>query len=131
MKSKFLILILLLCSIVSFGQARLGSTSAAIKEEFSKEGREVTSGITDNSIYYLTVTIGNSIAVYYFDDNYVCYSTAIMPQTTGELNGLAERYNSRYVIVSSTVWKVYGADGIGKIELTYSEGLVYFMWTWE
>ena len=129
MKKILLTLFFMVMGITIFGQSRLGSTVSDIKSEFWEKKYDRKSGYTDNNQYYITIKTERANVIYYFDSNNVCNLTAIIPDNQGALNFYVQLYNERYVIVSSTKWKMYSNNGIADIELIYPEdGGYYFIW---
>ena len=130
MKKTILFLAFAFLCIHGFSQARLNSTASEIREEFSDEQYNLTSGFDSDGDYYIRVENDRSTAFYYFENNQMCYMTIIIPDDQGALNMYAEHYNSRYVIISDTKWKMYTSNGIANIELVFTDNNSYFfLWT--
>lgn len=129
MKKTILSIAILCMALNVFSQARLGSPASEIKSEFWESSYNLKSGYTDDGIYFICIETKRASVVYYFDDNKICNLCAIVPDNQGALNYYVELYNSQYVIVSSTKWKMYSNGGIAYIELKFPEdGGFYFMW---
>lgn len=129
MKHFLTTMTLLLLVNVAFSQARLGSTASEIKNEFWESTYNLKSGYTDDGIYYVSIETERASVMYWFNTEKVCTLCMIIPDNQGALNFYVELYNKQYVIVSSTEWKMYSADGIAKISLIYPEdGGYYFLW---
>ena len=67
--------------------------------------------------------------LYMFDSEDICKICLLVPDTQGDLNYYVELYNSQYVIVSETEWKMYNKNGIAKIELIFNNNKPSFKWT--
>jgi len=129
-KETIIAIVLILLSIHVFSQARLNSTASEIREEFSDAQYNLTSGFDDDGDYYISLKTEHSNVIHYFNDNYLCYVTIIIPNDQGALNMFVELYNSRYVIISDVKWKMYTSTGLADIELIFGEnGGYYFLWT--
>ncbi len=110
-------------------QARIGYTSAAIREEYSASNYALKSGYLNDGTLYIQITTYNSTVYYFFNSNYICESTVIQPDNQGALNSIVETYNKQYVIIDSTHWKMYNANGICTVELVYPDsGGYFFVW---
>ena len=125
MKKLFTVL-LLLCSTIVFSQARLYSSYAKIYDEFQHE--DIKINFTDKGQLYLSVALQNALILYYFDEDKLCTSTAIVPLNNGTLNAYVEMYNSKYVIISPTKWRMYSNGTISYIELVNYEDKSFFVW---
>lgn len=109
-----------------FGQARIGFTLSDIKKDFAKYPQSLTT--TDDGDYRLKVETPEMVLLYYFKE--YSYATAVIPLSDAMLNAMVELYNKNYVIVSSTEWKSYTAEGVMKGELIFAEGGGYYiLWT--
>lgn len=114
----------------TFAQARLGSSAADIQQEFRDREYQQESGYDNDGDYYISIQTEKASVFYYFNSERICYLTVIIPNDQGALNFYVELYNSRYVILSSTRWKMYADNGIADIELVYPKtGGYFFMWT--
>lgn len=132
MKIYILPLITFLFTLVSFSQVRLGYKSEEIKYEFWQDEYNLTEGYTDDDIYYIRIRVDRAYVFNYFNYDEVCFLSIVIPDDQGALNYYVEHYNSQYVIVSSTEWKMYSKNGIAKIKLIYDgEGGYYFMWSYQ
>ena len=126
MKRTLLTILFAITSVISFGQARLGSTATDIKSEFSSSSNKLKSGYDSDGDYYVTIETERATVTYYFNTDKVCTTTIIIPDNQGQLNFYVELYNKQYVIVNSTEWKMYSNDGIANIKLVFPEGGGYF-----
>jgi len=125
---KLLFAFILLCNL-AVAQSRLGYTSQAIKNEFAGK-YEMKYGYDKDGEYYIEIKDEPSCIVrYFFNEQFVCYMTGLIPRTQGDLNAIVEKYNSRYVIISQTQWKMYSINGIVNIELRLDTDLPVIMWT--
>lgn len=130
MKIYIITLITFLFTLVSYSQVRLGSTSEEIKDEFWEDTYNLYEGFTDDDVYYISIRVARANIFYYFDYNKFCFFSTVIPDDQGSLNYYVEQYNSQYVIISSTEWKMYSKNGIAKIKLNYDgEGGYYFTWS--
>lgn len=105
--------LLLLISIMTNAQSRLGFSEQEIRSEFSDE--TFYSGRTEDGTKYIYKFGGHTVAFYYFDEDNVTYMCSVMPKESGALNYLVEHYNKTAVIVDNYNWKSYGIDN----HLTY------------
>ena len=122
-----LLLFLMLLSGAVFGQSRLGSTKSEIYSEFSDLSPQF--GVNEDGTTNMSVGFDRSFTRYFFNERNVCDMVILIPLRTGDLNYYVELYNSRYVVVSSTSWRMYSKDGaIASIELMTSEGVTMFVW---
>jgi hypothetical protein len=129
MRKVFITFLLTIFSVVTFAQARLGSTATDIRAEFWESHYKLKSGYNDDKIYYITIETEKANVVYYFNTDKVCTMVQIIPDNQGALNYYVELYNKQYVIVSSKKWKMYANEGIANIDLIYPEGGgYYFLW---
>ncbi len=118
-----------LITLCAFSQSRLGSSASEIKSEFWESSYNLSSGYSKNGTYYISIQTERATANYLFDDEGICNICMIIPDNQGALNFYVELYNTKYVIVSSTKWKMYSNNGIANIELIYPEdGGYYFVW---
>ena len=121
---------LLLNSFVIFSQARVGSSASDIKEEYAESRYNLKDGYDKDNDYYIKITTVDATVYYYFNADKICTITEIIPDNQGSLNSFVEIYNKRYVIISSTQWKMYSKNGIANIELIYPKsGGYFFLWT--
>lgn len=104
---------MLLISIMTNAQSRLGYSEQDIRSEFSDE--TFYSGRTENGIKYIYKFGKHAAACYYFDEDNVTYMCSVTPNESGALNYLVEHYNNTAVVVDNYNWKSYGVDG----HLTY------------
>ncbi len=121
--------ILLCCaSLQLFAQARIGFSAAAIRQEFSQDYK-LESGTNDNGVYHISMDMNFAYVVYFFDDNYICTTTLILPANRKVLNNYVQLHNEEYVTISSTQWKMYTENGICDIELVMDGEYSFFRWT--
>jgi hypothetical protein len=119
-------------SCLVFGQGRLGHSAAEIRKEFSNSSNELTSGYTDDGIYYISTKTERSTIMYLFNTDKICKSVFIFPKNDRELNFYIEMFNKVFVNISSTKWNVYTNQGNANIELMYpEEGVSCFVWVQE
>jgi hypothetical protein len=130
MKNLLLISAMLVFSSALFSQARLRSSVAEIRAEFSESRYALESGYDSDGDFYISIFTDRATVFYYFNSRRICYMTIIVPDDQGALNMYAELYNKRYVIISPTKWRMYSEYGIADIELLFpKDGLYYFVWT--
>jgi hypothetical protein len=130
MKNLIFTTALTIFCLTAFGQSRLGSSADDIKTEFYETNFNLKSGFDENNYYYITISIERAIVTYYFNTDKICTLTVIIPDNQGALNFYVEQYNKKYVIVSTTEWKMYSKGGISNIQLIYPDsGGYYFLWT--
>ena len=129
MKKLLLIIFLAISSITAYSQSRLNYSANEIREEFSDSKYNLKSDFDKSGNYYISIVTGNSTVFYYLNAERTCNATFIVPNNQGALNFYVELYNSKYVIVSPTQWKMYSNNGMCEIKLVYSvNGGYYFMW---
>lgn len=128
---RILLTTLLLVTVIStaLGQSRLGSSAAEIKQEFQGYGNTVNSDYSNEGTYYVTVDLEKAVVFYWFDEDFICVLCVVAPKNQGGLNFYVENYNSKYVVVSSTQWRMYYEGGYSDITLVFpEEGGYYFVW---
>lgn len=121
---------MLLTTVSLFGQARLGSSALEIRQEFNSIASDLKSGYNEDGSYFISIRTDRALVYYYFDENKVCNATGIAPHNQGFLNFYVEDYNSKYVILSETKWKMYSGGGVATVELIFpDDGGYFFFWT--
>lgn len=128
MKKLLLIILLAITSITAYAQSRLNYSANDIRDEFSDSRYNLKSNFDKSGNYYISIITGNSTVFYYFNAERTCIATFIVPDNQGALNFYVELYNSKYVIVSPTEWKMYTNNGMCEVKLVYTNGGYYFMW---
>lgn len=128
MKKILLVFILALCSTMAFSQSRLGYSESEIRNEFWETRYNLKSNYDKSGNYYISIFTETATVFYYFDTNKDCIITFIVPDNQGALNAFVETYNTRYVIVSPTEWKMYSNAGVSQIKLVYKDNRYFFMW---
>jgi len=123
---KLVLAAFMFCGTLSYSQARLGSSYSDIYDEFRASYPQTRT--TDDNELLMVVSSEKLQTYYYFTNSKVCYRCVIYPKTEGALNGLVEIYNNRYVIVSSTEWKMYSNGSIASVKLITYDGITFFMW---
>jgi hypothetical protein len=130
MKRTMLLFMLTMLCLAAFCQARLHTSAAEIREEFSESRYDLKSGYDNDGDFYIRIFTERATVFYYFNSKSICYMTIIKPDDQGALNYYAELYNKQYVVISPTKWRMYSEGGIADIELVYPEdGGFYFVWT--
>ncbi len=116
----------MLVSLSAFSQARLGSSLEDIKTEFPAG----TLGKSSNETPIFTVILSDLRIIYFINQQGFCSGTALYPNNIVTVNGLVEKYNGKYTILSSKKWRAYLQGGILEVELIYKDGFMpYFIWT--
>lgn len=126
MKKILLTIALFVLPLITFAQARVNFTEQQIKQEF--RNKNIKTDYTKDGIKYLYTGDENVYTFYYINNEGICYSCMMVPQTRGILNWLVEDYNGKYVIVSDTEWKYYSENGIMYITLTEVEDRPVFLY---
>lgn len=117
--------LLFILTTFAFGQARVRWKEQAIRNDFP--ARTFDHGYTDKGVKWISFDKEIASTIYYFDDNGTCNLCAVFPHTQKILNGLVEKYNKEYVIVSDTKWKMYSGNGNMYIELKLKDEGYYFI----
>lgn len=128
---KRLIFVMMICLIHynTKAQARIGSTSSVIQDEFTELGYQPKYQYTEKTGGYIIIYIEKAAVYYYLDAAKICTTTVVVPTNQGTLNYYVELYNKQYVIVSNTEWKMYSKNGICSVKLIYlSDGSYFFRW---
>lgn len=130
MKTTLTMLLLLICMTVQ-AQVRLNYSVEEIKSDDELSMFAWTTDYTDAGYMYLSgVSDKDHIQVLYYFYKEKCYMTCIVPLNVGALQGIVERYNSKYVIKSSKSWMYYSTNGILQCSLEQLDnGTYYFQWT--
>jgi hypothetical protein len=128
MKKLAVTLVFSLISLLAAAQARLGTSASDIKAEFSDSNYKLTSAYNDERVYTITVTLERSTVLYYFNKDFICNVTFIIPNNQTVLNYMVEYYNKNYVVISTTEWKMYSKNGICRVELVFGDDLYFFAW---
>jgi hypothetical protein len=118
---KILTLILVVITLSSFAQGRLGSTIDTIKANFSDQPFDSYQASNGERIYR-TYCNGNE-CLYYINDAGYCDLFILYPKTSGVLNWYVEHYNGQYVVTDSKHWKQYvrNSDDVINISLEYDK----------
>ena len=127
---KLLIVLLIMFAFFANSQVRLGYTSYEIKKEYSALGYTVNSGYGDDGYLFYSINFSDVVCFYSFGKDDICTMCIILPKTSERVNGLSEKYNSKYTIISDSHWKAYMEGGsIADITLQYTKEYGYFfMW---
>jgi hypothetical protein len=130
MKHCLLSLLFILFISAINAQARLGASFTEIKTEFSDSKFSLENGFDKEGDLYISIETLSSKVIYYFNESKICELTIIIPNNQGALNYYVENYNKQYVIINSTEWKMYSAEGIASIQLIYPDSGGYlFIWS--
>lgn len=124
-----MVTLILIISVSSFGQARLGSSAKEIKQEFADAKYALKENYGTEGVYSITLRNNLATVIYYFDSEKICGRTIIIPDNEAVLNAYVENYNKNYVVINDTKWKMYSNDGISYIELVMDGKLpAHFKW---
>lgn len=118
----FVFLVLALSSLQA--QARVGSKATDIATEFSHKGIQYDRA--NDGTRYLWYSDKSVFVSYYLDENSICTSTIIIPNSQGVLNWYCEKFNKEAVIISDTQWKLYTKGGVMYIQLIYTDDGAYY-----
>lgn len=105
-------------------QARVGSKATDIATEFSHKGIQYDRA--NDGTRYLWYSDKSVFVGYYLDENSICTSTIIIPNSQGVLNWYCEKFNKEAVIISDTQWKLYTKGGVMYIQLIYTDDGAYY-----
>ena len=105
-------------------QARVGTKANDIISEFSHKGIQYDR--TNDGTKFLWYSDKSVFVAYYLDENSVCTSTVIIPNSQGVLNWYCEKFNREAVIISDTSWKLYTKGGVLYIKLVYTDDGAYY-----
>ncbi len=119
-------LMLLLITSACHGQVRLWSTKDEIEKEF--DYLYVKKDVTSSGNECLTFTTRRSTVTHIIDSTGVSFCAVLTPLGDAELKYYIERYNTDYVVLSPTKWRVYSGEVYADIELQHDQGRVYFLW---
>lgn len=127
MKYIFLILALVFSMSYTKAQGRIGYSEWEIRSEFPE--KTFKSGNDKDGDKWIEMETDISSVRYYFNalHDWNCYLTMIIPDNQAALNFLVEKYNKEYVIISETKWKMYGNNGITKINLIFADDGGYYI----
>jgi hypothetical protein len=118
MKTIVKMLLLLLWSVSVNAQARLVKTEEEIRKDFPKT--KFTSGTTYDGYKYISMDYPMGIFIYMFDEVGSCNFNMFLIKDLEDANLLAERYNSKYLIIGDGKWKAMTEDNyIMYIQLVY------------
>ena len=118
---KVILFILLIISINSFSQVRLGRSFDSIKKEFKSYPQIVQDGV-------LYVFDKDVIISYYFENN-ICNKVILFTscETTAEF--IIQWYTKEYEKIGNTQWRMLSKEcGYANINLIYSEKGYNFIW---
>ena len=130
MKNITFVLILLMFSVKTFSQARIGYTPEQIKKEYKDSIYHLETGTDNSGNKYISIKL-DGITVYHFlNTSGICAITTVSPDNTASLNAYVELYNKLYVVISPKNWRLYTEDGYIDCELKWaSDKTYYFYWT--
>ena len=126
-----LFIIALFIAVSADAQSRIGYTLSDIRTEYAKSNYKMKLTANANGSSTFEVHMEKCIVLYILDKDNLCYSSAIFPSNQGVLNWFVEEYNKKYVIMSSTSWKMYSEGGISYIKLIINDDSYFFVWTKE
>jgi hypothetical protein len=117
---------LLLITSACHAQVRLGVTKDEIEKEF--DYLYVKKDVTSSGTECVTFTTRKATVSHLIDSAGVSFCAVLTPLGDAELKYYIERYNSDYVVISPTQWRVYGGETYADIELQHDKGRAYFLW---
>lgn len=120
----------LLFAGASLAQALVGFTMSEVRDK--NPGVTWGYGRWGESKQFQTMSFEDDYigVAYYFNEEYRCVGTVIVPKNQGVLQGMIERYNNRYVVVDDNNWKFYTQGGVLRCVLgTTEKGAYYFYWS--
>ena len=123
---KLTYLSFLLFPIITFSQARLGSSLNEIRNEFSNQKMGY---INSNNIPCLIVTYPDIEVCYYFDSKSLCYQTSIVSQSLKQSKQIIDAYNKNYIITSKTTWIMIDSFRTVHVKFSYKRDIGY-IFTW-
>lgn len=126
MKKLILIIALMVISInVSHSQCRIGYSMGDILTEFGVE--EATSGYPESPfIYYSYAMYG---VFYAFDEEGMCVTTSIIPNTQDDLTFFINKYNKEYRRYTQSIWvMVEDGDNVFVMLRQTPQGEYFFFW---
>ena len=130
MRKAILLMILVFgLSLSAMSQAMIGFNMSEVRDNFPDAKWSYGIWEEENRLQSMTFEDDNMAVIFYFNSSYVCFITAIVPKTQGFLQGMIEKYNSRYVVVNDTSWKFYTNGGVLKCTLEHTDkGVYFFKW---
>jgi hypothetical protein len=121
------LLALLISFLVSLGVSAqtIGDHLNAVKEKQPSGKVEYKN---DGTRYTVNTESGTQ-TVYFFDLNLKCDVIAIRPGNAAILQGLIEKFNREFVIMSTTSWRYYRTDDILQMSLVTVDdvGRVFYL----
>lgn len=126
-KLFYFFFIMILFNSKSFSQSRLGYTESQIRSEFSEQ--VFSTSYTEKGTKYIHFTNERLLAMYFFNEENICFLCSATPLNGGVLNYMVENFNKKYVIISDTSWKYYTENGlIIYIDLVETNGTMSFFY---
>jgi hypothetical protein len=130
MKKLLLLLAMAVLPLISNSQPLFGFTPSEVKDRYPGVDWTYKRWGDGDDKLSMGFRAEDLIVVYFFNENNKSIATTINPQTEGELQGIIERYNSRYVIIDSYTWKFYDEGSIFMCKLKQSDqGRYFFLWS--
>jgi len=129
-KTLFIGTALMLLSIFSFGQSRLGFTKDEIFNEFNDGSTKIEYAVNKNGVPTLSADLKTCRVIYVIRDDGYCYKTLILPKSEELLHSYIQHYNKEYVIISDTEWKAYISGIPTTVKLIFDDGVGYFTWNY-
>lgn len=125
---RFLLLVVLSIAFKNavFSQSRIGySEYDIVHTEFPDKSFTQLKGV--DGVTYITWEDDRIRCYYYFDSTAICDMCFIEFKAQGALNQYVQLYNTDFVIISDTKWKIYLQNGvIEDCELVNIKGTEYF-----
>lgn len=124
---KILLLTISLClSLLTYSQARNGYSLSEILTEFQYE--EVNTGYPDHQ--WVSVKLSLCTVVYNFDEDNICSSTFIIPNTLEDIAYYTNKYDKELRKISKGYWVQIAKNLNTYVEFLEDEktGGFYFYW---
>lgn len=107
---KKLVLTLIMLAAVGFSQAQtIGDQLNTVREEKPNGKVDLESKPYSYSVVEKDVS---SLMIYFFNDDLTCFKIAIVPQTSFSRQRWVISFNTNWVTVDSTHWKLYRGDNV-------------------
>jgi hypothetical protein len=121
-----LLLLTLVVSLCANSQVRIASPKEQIKAEFGY--LYIEDHMVSDSVDAITFQTRKSVVTHLFNEAGISYCAFLTPLGDAELKYYIERYNSQYIVLSPTQWRLYANDQYVDITLTTSNSKHLFIW---
>ena len=130
MKNLIAFIIVLVSFIsISFGQARIWSTTDDIITEFADKNLLIKDKDKTGNEFIQVYFSDYAQVLYYLNEDDICYQCLIIPDDEDDLHAIIEKYNKKYIIISDTQWKFYSGIEVAYVKLLETDnGIAYFFW---